>query len=150
MFVILLTLHIIAFAMSLALTAGTGIAAARVARGRDAKVIHAVFKAIKPLTIVGGIGWFVTGGLGAWVAAEMGASFTATWMVLTYVIFAVLVITGFFVHSPWHDRVIEASSTGMMTPTLDKLLSAPTSPVASAISALCVVALTYLMIAQPG
>lgn len=150
MFVILLVLHIVAFAASLALTAGTGILAGRLARGRDPRMIHTAFVATAPLAMAGGIGWFVTAALGIAIAAEMGIPFTELWMILSYVFFAILVASGLLGHKPWQDRVIKASAAGTMTPELEKLLASPVSPVASALSALSVVALTWLMTAQPS
>jgi uncharacterized membrane protein len=146
----LLLLHILAFAMSLALTAGVAILAGRVARSRDAKAIHTAFAAAQPLTIVGGVGWLVTAGLGIGLIHDLGIPFSELWVMLSLGIFAVLVVVGFGVHAPWHAKVIAASAGGEMNPALEALLRAPTSPVASAVSAFCVVALTYLMIVKPG
>jgi uncharacterized membrane protein len=150
---VLLTLHILVFVIAFAFTAGVGILSARVARSRDARSIHGVFVAARPLQWVGGIGWFVAGALGVWVAAEAGLPFDQRWLLWSYVAFVVLVVAGLGMHAPWQAKVIAASASstdGIVTPELDRLLHSPVHPIASALSAVSFIALVYLMTAQPG
>ena len=150
---LLLTLHILVFVMAFAFTAGVGILSARVARLRDARVIHGVFVAARPLQWVGGIGWFVAGALGAWLAVAAGLPLDQPWLLWSYAAFAVLVVAGLGMHAPWQAKVIAASAgstDGIVTPELDGLLRSPVHPIASALSAVSFIALVYLMTAQPG
>src|ERR1700704_2309716 len=145
---VLLTLHILVFVIAFAFTAGVGILSARVARSRDARSIHGVFVAARPLQWVGGIGWFVAGALGAWIAVEAGVALGPPRL-----FWALGGCAGLGMHAPWQAKVITASAgsmDGIVTPELDRLLRSPVHPIASALSAVSFIALVYLMTAQPG
>jgi uncharacterized membrane protein len=144
----LLFLHILLFVFSFAFTAGVGILLDRVTRTRDAKTIHAVFSAAKPLSMTGGIGWILTALAGAALAHAYGLALTAPWLVYSYAAFAVLILTGFLLHSPWQAKVITAAASP--GPALDALLQAPIHRIASGVSALSILTLIYLMTARPG
>ena len=144
----LLFLHILLFVFSFAFTAGLSIFSGRVIRTGDAKTIHAVFSASRPFAMAGGIGWILTGVAGAALAQNYGLDMTAPWLLGAYAAFAVLVFSGFGLHRPWHNRVIAASASP--GPELDAVLRAPVHKIASAVSALCVLTLVYLMTAKPG
>mgnify|MGYP001552041743 FL=1 len=144
----LLFLHILLFMFSFAFTAGISIFSARVIRTGDAKTIHAVFRAARPLSIAGGIGWILTAIAGAALARMYGFDMTAPWLLCSYVAFAVLILTGFLLHSPWQARVLAASASP--GPDFEALLHAPVHRIASGLSAASVLALIYLMTARPG
>jgi uncharacterized membrane protein len=145
---LLLFLHILLFVFAFSFTAGTGILLDRVARSRDAKVIHTAFNAARPLSITGGIFWLLTALVGAGLAHAYGLDMATPWLVYSYIAFAVLILTGFLLHSPWQAKVAAASAAG--GPELDALLQAPIHRIASGISAASVLALLYLMTAKPG
>jgi hypothetical protein len=145
---LLLALHILLFAFSFAFTAGTGILGDRIARGGDAKVIHAYFTAIRPLSIAGGIGWILTALVGGVLAQAYGLDMMAPWLLGSYAAFAVLIVSGFVLHSPWQAKVIAASATA--GPELGSLLNAPVHRLASALSALSILTLVFLMVVRPG
>jgi hypothetical protein len=144
----LLFLHILLFVFSFAFTAGISILLNRIARTRDAKTIHAVFSAASPLSLAGGIGWILTALAGAALAGAYGFEFTTPWLLWSYAAFAVLILTGFLLHRPWQSRVIAASAPP--GPELDALLQSPQHRIASAISAISILTLLYLMTARPG
>jgi hypothetical protein len=145
---LLLVLHLLLFIFSFALTAGLGILTDRIARGRDAKLIHTVFSASRPLSMAGGFGWILTALAGGALAAASGMNMAAPWLVWSYAAFAVLILVGFLMHAPWQARVIAASAAP--GPELEKELGSPLHKIANAISAVSVLALLYLMTAQPG
>ena len=144
----LLSLHILLFVFSFAFTAGISILTEKVAGGRDAKTIHAVFSAARPLAMSGGIGWILTAITGAMLASAYGWDMTAPWLLASYAAFAVLILVGFAMHAPWQAKVIAASAAP--GPELDRLLRAPSHRIASILSALSVLVLIYLMTARPG
>jgi hypothetical protein len=144
----LLFLHILLFIFSFAFTAGLGILTNKLARGGDAKVIHAAFQAARPLSMAGGIGWILTALAGGALAARMGVDTTAPWLLGSYAAFAVLILVGFLMHAPWQAKVIAASAAP--GPQLDAVLKAPSHKIASAASALTILILLYLMTARPG
>ena len=146
---ILLVLHLLFFMFSFAFTAGLGILQARVARSGDARKIHDVFSATMPLTTVGGVGWIITALVGIGLAQSAGMPLSQPWLIYSYAAFAVLILVGFLVHKPWHAKVVAASANGP-TQELDALLKSQVSPVASAVSAISIIALVYLMTARMG
>ena len=145
---LLLFLHILLFVFSFAFTAGIGILLDRVARSRDAKTIHTAFSAARPLSMTGGIGWILTALAGAGLAHTTGLALTTPWLVYSYIAFAVLILTGFLLHSPWQGKVVAASAAP--GPELDALLNAPIHRIASGVSAASILTLLYLMTARPG
>jgi uncharacterized membrane protein len=146
---ILLVLHLLLFIFSFAFTAGLGILLARVSRSGDANKIHAVFSAAHPLTLAGGIGWILTALAGIALAMGVGIPLNEPWLVYSYVAFAVLILTGFLVHRPRHEKVIAASANGP-SPELDALLKSPVTALAGIVSAICVIALVFLMTSRMG
>jgi len=145
---LLLFLHILLFVFSFAFTAGIGILLDRVARSRDAKTIHTAFSAARPLSMIGGIGWILTALAGAGLAHAYGLALATPWLVYSYIAFAVLILTGFLLHSPWQAKVVAASAAP--GPDLDALLNAPLHRISSMVSAASILALLYLMTARPG
>jgi hypothetical protein len=144
----LLYLHILLFVFSFAFTAGISILADRVASGRDAKTIHGVFSTVRPLATAGGVGWILTALAGGALASASGYNMAAPWLLGSYGAFAVLILVGFLVHSPWQAKVIAASAAP--GPELEKVLQAPSHRIASILSAVSVLVLLYLMTARPG
>jgi hypothetical protein len=145
----LLFLHILLFVFAFTFTAGTGILLGRVAAMRDARIIHAAFTAARPLSITGGMCWLLTALVGMGLAHAYGLQLTVPWLVYSYIVFAVLILTGFLLHSPWQAKVIAASASGGGA-QLDALLQAPIHRIASGVSAVSVLILIYLMTARPG
>ncbi len=131
---------------SFAFTGGLGIYLQRIARTGDAGAIHAAFRAANPLSKAGGIGWILTGVVGGALAQAYGYDPAAPWLLCTYAIFAVLLLNGFLLHLPWQRRVLAAAPG----PELDAALAAPIHKIASAVSAVSVLALIFLMTARPG
>jgi len=145
---LLLALHILLFVFSFAFTAGVGILGDRIARNGDARTIHAYFTAARPLSIAGGIGWILTALVGGALANAFGLSMSAPWLLGSYAAFAVLILSGFLLHSPWQAKVIAASAAP--APELAALLHAPSHRLASILSALSILTLVFLMTVRPG
>jgi hypothetical protein len=145
---LLLVLHILLFVFSFAFTAGASILGARIARTGDARTIHAYFSAVRPLSLAGGIGWILTGLAGGALGHAYGLNMAAPWLLGSYAAFAVLILSGFLLHSPWQAKVIAASAAP--GPELQALLNAPAHKLASALSALSVLTLVFLMTVRPG
>ena len=144
----LLCLHILLFVFSFAFTAGISILLGRVAGNADPATIHAAFSAARPLSMAGGIGWVLTALVGGALANAFQLPMNAPWLLGSYAAVAVLILTGFLLHSPWQARVIAASASP--GPQLQALLHSPMHRIASGVSAVCVLAIVYLMVARPG
>ena len=145
---LLLFLHILLFVFAFTFTAGTGILLGRVAASGDARIIHTTFLAARPLSMTGGILWLLTALAGVGLAHASGLDMSAPWLIYSYIAFAVLILTGFLLHSPWQAKVIAASAAG--GPELDAVLQSPIHRIASGVSAVSVLTLVYLMTARPG
>jgi uncharacterized membrane protein len=145
---VLLFLHILLFVLSFAFTAGIGILGDRVARTRDAATVHALFSAARPLSIAGGIGWVLTALVGGALASAYGVPMNAPWLLASYGAFLVLILTGFLLHSPWQAKVIAASASP--SPHYKELLHSPVHRIASALSAISILIIVYLMVVRPG
>jgi hypothetical protein len=145
---ILLFLHIVLFMFSFAFTAGIGILGDRVAGTGDAKTIHAYFRLARPMAVVGGVGWILTGATGGALANAFGFNMMAPWLLASYAAFAVLILVGFLMHLPWQGRVIEASAGP--SPDLNAVLHAPMHRVATIVSAISILVIIYLMTVRPG
>jgi hypothetical protein len=148
MIALLLALHILLFVFSFAFTAGAGMLGGRIARTGDARTIHNYFSAVRPFSIAGGIGWILTGVVGGALAAAYGLDMMAPWLLGSYAAFTVLILVGFLLHSPWQAKVIAASAAP--SAELQSLLNAPSHKIASALSALSILALVFLMTVRPG
>lgn len=149
---ILLYLHILLFVFSFAFTAGISILLGRVAAGADPATVHAAFRAARPLSMAGGIGWVLTTLVGGALAGAFQVPMNASWLLGSYIAVAVLILTGFLVHAPWQAKVIAASASpgSQAGPQLQALLNSRAHRIASAVSALCVLTIVYLMVARPG
>jgi len=141
---ILLAAHLVLFAFSFAFTAGLGILQSRAARSGDAKYIHDIFSACRPLSTAGGIGWLFTALVGFGLAQVAGIPLDTPWLLWSYAGFAVLMAVGFGIHMPHQAQVIRASAQGD-TPELQAVLKSPLAPIAGMISALAVVGIVWLM-----
>lgn len=141
---VLLAAHLVLFAFSFAFTAGLGILQSRAARSGDAKRIHDVFSACRPLSITGGILWIVTALVGVVLAQVAGIPLDTPWLLWSYAGFAVLMVVGFGIHSPHQAHIIAASANGD-SPELQTMLKSPMAPVAGMISALAVIGIVWLM-----
>ena len=82
------------------------------------------------------------------LAQAYGYNPAAPWLIYTYLVFAILILNGFLLHLPWQGKVLAASASP--GPELEALLHAPMHRAASAISAISVLVLIFLMTAQPG
>src|ERR1700749_4311375 len=98
---LLLALHILLFAFSFAFTAGAGILGDRIARGGDAKIIHAYFSAARPLSIPGGIGSILTALVGGALASSCVLPMTVPGLLGSVADFAVLILSGVLLPCPW-------------------------------------------------
>jgi len=143
---VVLFVHIFLFVLSFAFTAGISILCDRVAASSDSHVIQMVFRAARPLSITGGIGWVLTALTGAALVSMSGSDMTAPWLLWSYAAFAVLILTGFLMHSPWQARVIAAAPGA----ELDAVLKAPIHRVAVVLSSLSILALILLMTLRPS
>lgn len=99
-----------------------------------------------PVFFVGGA---VFGLLAAWTGE---LDFTAPWLLITYVLFVLAIVTGIFVSDPWVARLRAAAVASGEAPTaeLSAVIDEPRAKYASAWLMLTVVVIIFLMVFKPG
>jgi hypothetical protein len=123
-----------------------------VANTREPRTIATVahlaerFGKILPVFFIGGA---VFGLLAAWTGE---LDFTAPWLLTTYVLFVLAIVTGIFFSDPWVARLRKAAVASGDAPTaeLSAVIDEPRAKYASAWLMLTVVVIIFLMVFKPG
>lgn len=123
-----------------------------VANGREPRSIATVahiaerIGKVIPVFFIGGA---VFGLLAAWTG-EM--DFTAPWLLTTYVLFILAIVTGIFFTDPWVARLRTAAVASGDAPSaeLSAVIDEPRAKAASAWLMLTVVVIIFLMVFKPG
>ena len=123
-----------------------------VANTREPRTIATVahiaerFGKILPVFFIGGA---VFGLLAAWTGE---LDFTAPWLLITYVLFVMAILTGIFFSDPWVARLRAAAVASGDAPTaeLSAVIDEPRAKYASAWLMLTVVVIIFLMVFKPG
>lgn len=103
-------LHILSMFIAFGLTTGAGIVLAGVAASDNVGAIRAATKIVSPLQIAGGIVLVLGLIFGIALAAIAGFGLTALWLIIAYVIAALLVGIGLGIHQPWTRRLAAAAA----------------------------------------
>jgi hypothetical protein len=123
-----------------------------VANSRDARAIATmagIAERIGKVTPVFFVGGAVFGLLAAW-AGQL--DFTAPWLLATYVLFVLAMVTGILFSDPWVGRLKNAAvATGDgATAELQAVIDEPGAKIASAWLMSTIVAIIFLMVVKPG
>jgi hypothetical protein len=102
-------LHVAAVFIAVALTAGVGIHTMQIVKSCDVRATRVAVRAAIPLSIAGGIVLIVGALLGLVVTVQLGYSLTAPWLVVTYILLALLILDGFLDKLPWMRAVERAA-----------------------------------------
>ena len=101
--------HVVLMFAGVAFTTGAGMVPTLMARSDDVRGIRSVFglwarmsRGVPMLFIVGGL-------FGLATALAIGYNLLRPWLVIAYVLFAVLAMVGARIESPWFDRVLAAA-----------------------------------------
>ena len=97
--------------------------------------------------------FFVGGAVFGLLAAFTGEmDFTAPWLLITYALFILAIVTGIFFTDPWVARLATAAAASGDTPSaeLSAAIDEPRAKVASAWLMLTVVVIIFLMVFKPG
>ena len=104
--------HVLLMFIAFALTTGPGVMLALVADSGDAKAIAVAGRVNRPLSMIGGISLLLGIVCGFGAASMLGYPLASTWLVVTYVCVAAIIVLGFGVFQPWAVRLRTAAEAG--------------------------------------
>jgi hypothetical protein len=148
-----IVLHVVTMFVAFAFTTGVGIFVSAIAETRDVRAIRTAVRIGRPLQTAGIIIMLVGVVFGFASAASVGFTLTAKWLVEAYVLLALLLIMGVFVHRTWFARLALATSTSdddRASPELSAVVADRSVRIAGPVSGLLWIALIAVMIVKPS
>jgi len=148
---VLIFFHVLAMFIAVALTAGTGIFLALAIASEDVNVVRVATRVNRRLGMIGGISLLIGLILGFAVAGQGGFSMTSTWLLVTYVCVAIVLILAFGVLMPHSARLSAAAeaSGAQPSPELKALLANPAPRIAGPLTGLMWVIIIAMMVLKP-
>jgi hypothetical protein len=144
--------HIAAMFAAVSIFVGQGMLEGAVARSGDVRALRRVLAAEDRFAPVGG-GIFLLGIALGLVAAVVGSfNLTATWLVIGYVLAAIILVNAFVYHIPTANKLkalSDASPDDDASPELRAAIHAPIGAVMIVFDTLVWLALIFVMVAKP-
>jgi hypothetical protein len=144
--------HIAAMFAAVSIFIGQGLLEGVVARSGDVRALRRVLAAEDRFGPIGG-GLFLVGiALGLVTALAGGFDLLEAWLVIGYVLAAVVLITAFAYHIPAANRLkalAAESPDDAPSPALRAAIDAPIGPVINAVDGLVWLALIFVMVVKP-
>jgi uncharacterized membrane protein len=145
-------LHIACMFLAVSIFVGQGMLSGTVARSGDVRAIRRVFAAEDRFAPVGG-GVFLLGIVFGFVTAIVGDfDLTQTWLVIGYVLAALILVTAFVYHIPTATKLKALADAGPddePSAELRAFVDAPIGRVVNVIDGVLWLALIYVMVAKP-
>ena len=145
-------LHIACMFLAVSIFVGQGMLSGTVARSGDVRAIRRVLAAEDRFARVGG-GVFLLGIVFGFVTAIVGDfDLTQTWLVIGYVLAALILVTAFVYHVPTATKLktlADASPDDEPSAELRAFVDAPIGRVVNVIDGVLWLALIYVMVAKP-
>jgi len=145
-------LHISSMFLAVSIFVGQGMLSGTVARSGDVRAIRRVLAAEDRFAPVGG-GVFLLGIVFGFVTAIVGDfDLTQTWLVIGYVLAALILVTAFVYHIPTATKLkalADASPDDEPSAELRAFVDAPIGRVVNVIDGVLWLALIYVMVAKP-
>jgi uncharacterized membrane protein len=145
-------LHISSMFLAVSIFVGQGMLSGTVARSGDVRAIRRVLAAEDRFAPVGG-GVFLLGIVFGFVTAIVGDfDLTQTWLVIGYVLAALILVTAFVYHIPTATKLkalADASPDDQPSAELRAFVDAPIGRVVNVIDGVLWLALIYVMVAKP-
>lgn len=145
-------LHISSMFLAVSIFVGQGMLSGTVARSGDVQAIRRVLAAEDRFAPVGG-GVFLLGIVFGFVTAIVGDfDLTQTWLVIGYVLAALILVTAFVYHIPTATKLkalADASPDDEPSAELRAFVDAPIGRVVNVIDGVLWLALIYVMVAKP-
>ena len=148
---VLIFFHVLAMFIAFALTTGTGIFMAQTLETEDVNVVRSATRVNRRLSMIGGISLLIGLVLGFATAGQAGFSMTSTWLIVTYVCVAILLVLAFAVLTPFVNRLSAAAEASgpQASPELKALLANPTPRVAGPLAGLMWIIIIAMMVLKP-
>ena len=144
--------HIVAMFAAVSIFVGQGMLEGAVARSGDVRALRRVLAAEDRFAPVGG-GLFLLGiALGIVAALVGGFNLTAPWLLIAYVLAAIILVIAFAYHIPTANRLkalAEASPDDAASPELRAAIAAPVGPIMIAVDSVVWLALIFVMVVKP-
>jgi hypothetical protein len=144
--------HIAAMFAAVSIFVGQGLLEGAVARSGDVRALRRVLAAEDRFAPVGG-GIFLLGiALGIVAALVGGFNLTAPWLLIAYVLAAIILINAFAYHIPTANRLkalAEASPADEASPELRAAIAAPIGPIMVVVDSVVWLALIFVMVVKP-
>jgi uncharacterized membrane protein len=145
-------LHISSMFLAVSIFVGQGMLSGTVARSGDVRAIRRVLAAEDRFAPLGG-GVFLLGIVFGFVTAIVGDfDLTQTWLVIGYVLAALILVTAFVYHIPTATKLkalADASPDDQPSAELRAFVDAPIGRVVNVIDGVLWLALIYVMVAKP-
>jgi Predicted integral membrane protein (DUF2269) len=145
-------LHIAAMFLAVSIFVGQGMLSGVVARSGDVRALRRVLAAEDRFAPIGG-GIFLLGIVFGFITAIVGDfDLTQTWLIIGYVLAAVILLNAFLYHVPQARKLEAAAETSpddQPSPELKALIEAPSVIWVNAFDGLVWLALIYVMVVKP-
>lgn len=147
-----LLLHVLLAFAAVALLIVPGLFLEYVAHTRDVPFIRKAFRLMSFHGRIGGPVALLILPVGIWAAIVYGIPLTSRWLVASYVIYALLMISGIGYHSRREitiGKLSAVSPDGAPSPELEKAIGDPKAGIMMTVSLLMWICLIWLMVAKP-
>ncbi len=145
----LIFFHVMFMFIAFALTAGTGILITFIADSAEPRAILVAARAMRPLAAVGGISLLIGILLGFGAASMLHYPLTSTWLVVTYICAAAIIIMGFAIHQPWGARLRAAAENPADTAKLASIVKETAPRIAGPLSGILWLVIIAMMTLKP-
>ena len=115
--------HVAFVVVAVALTVGVGVLFSLIVGSQNVTAIRTASPMARRLSTAGGIVLILGAIFGFGAAARLGYPLTSTWLIVTYVLVAVLLLDGFFHRVPWMRKVEAAARASVGDRPSDELLA---------------------------
>jgi uncharacterized membrane protein len=124
----------------------------RIREDRDPRVVASHLASSKAATQATYVGLLLLG-IGGLGAAWVGNQLLAPWVVGSYVVLAIVLLTMWIVATPYYLRLRMLAGSGEPAPgrtEIDRLLDSPRPNILMAVGAIGLIVLVWLMVLKPG
>jgi hypothetical protein len=145
-------LHILAMFSAVGSIIGTETLLHRVARSGDVRAMRTAFALARPMNVITPVLFLIGVALGILAAITGGLDLLAPWLLIAYVLFAVMFALGGAVQGRWLERIAAAaavSDNAHPSPELQRLIHDRAALTAMYVGWILLVAIIFLMVVKP-
>ena len=144
--------HIVGIVMAVVFAFGTQIFVERAVKTGDVRTMRSLFQMAKPIGMAIPILFVVGGVFGVVAFLDRGIDWNESWLVQSYVLFAIAFILGGAVEGRWQGKVLAAledTPDGPVSEELQAVLDDRVNMIAKWIGRIVLVAVFYVMTMKP-